>query len=387
MMIGLLLALAVTAQFSEGSRRAGAGMMTGLPFALAVTAQSDWPTYHGGYSLDGVAPDAPPDAPVKLWTFRADHRIEVTPISGGKRIYAATTKGTIHALDLKGKELWKVELGKKITPAPPLFTDGLLIIGGSDGILRALDASNGKSKWTYDVDDTIQGTANRVDLPGKKKGIIVIAQAEGVVHCLDVETGRLAWKTEAVERCDGSAGVGSGRVVMGSCASALHVYSVKQRGKSRDIELGGESQVAGGVAVVGGVAYAGTRGGKLCAVNLESGKIRWTYDKNRSEAFATPAVNKSTVIFASDDGKITALKRDDGKWLWDFDSDGEPGSPVIAGNRVVVSSDGFIIMLNLKTGKLIWKTEIADRITSPAIIKGRILVGADDGTVSLYGKK
>ena len=363
-------------------------MMIGILLALAVTAQSDWPTYHGGYSLDGVASVAPPDAPVKLWSFTADHRIEVTPISGGNRIYAATTKGTIHALDLEGKEIWKVVLGKKITPAPPLYTDGLLIVGGSDGILRALDASNGESKWTYDVDDTIQGTANRVDLPGKKKGIIVIAQGEGVVHCVDVETGRLAWKTEPVERCDGSAGVGSDRVVMGSCASALHVYSVKQRGKSRDIELGGDSQVAGGVAVVGGVAYAGTRGGKLCAVNLESGKIQWTYDKNRSEAFATPAVNDTLVIFASDDGKITALKRDDGKKkVWVYDSDGEPGSPVIAGNRVVISSDGSIILLDLETGKFIWKTGVADRITSPALLDGRILVGGDDGSVSLYGKR
>ena len=363
-------------------------MMIGVLLALAVTAQSDWPTYHGGYSLDGVAAVAPPDRPVKLWSFRADHRIEVTPISGGNRIYAATTKGTIHALDLEGKELWKVELGKKITPAPPLFTDGLVIIGGSDGVLRALDASNGESKWTYKIiEDTIQGTANRVDLPDGKKGIIVIAQSEGVVHCVNVETGRLVWKTEPVERCDGSAGVGSGQVVMGSCASALHVYSVKERGKSRDIELGGDSQVAGGVAVVGGVAYAGTRGGKLCAVNLESGKIRWSHDENRSEAFATPAVNDTVVIFASDDGKITALKRDDGKKLWIFDSDGEPGSPVIAGNRVVISSDGSIILLNLENKKLVWKVKVADHITSPAILNGRILIGADDGTVSLYGEK
>ena len=361
--------------------------MIGLLLALAVTAQSEWPTYHGGYSLDGVAPAAPPDAPVKLWTFKADHRIEVTPIVGGGRIYAATTKGTLHALNLEGEELWKVNLGKKSALAPPLYTDGLVIVGTSEGILHALDATTGDSKWTYDVDDTIQGTANRVDLPGGKKGIIVIAQGEGVVHCVNAKTGLLAWKTEPVERCDGSAGVGSGRVVMGSCASALHVYSVEQRGKSRDIELGGDSQVAGGVAIVGGVAYAGTRGGKLCAVDVTSGKIRWTHDENRSEAFATPAVNDSIVIFASADGKITALKRDDGEKLWVFDSDGEPGSPVIAGNRVVVSSDGFLILLNLENGEALWRAEVTDRITSPAFLNGRILVGADDGTVTLFGNR
>ena len=61
-------------------------------------------------------------------------------------------------------------------------------------------------------------------------------------------------------------------------------------------------------------------------MNLESGKIQWSHGENRSEAFATPAVNDTLVVFASDDGKITALKRDDGKKLWVFDSDGEPGS-------------------------------------------------------------
>jgi outer membrane protein assembly factor BamB len=358
--------------------------------ALILAAPQEapaWPTYHGGYSLDGAAATAPPDAPVRLWRFTAGERIEATPVSAGGRLFVAGEKGGLWALDLSGKELWKGGLKGDTFASPPMAADGAVVAGSADGTLWAFEAATGRERWRYAMGDAMQGSANRVALPGGVVGTIAISQADGSIHCVDLATGKLAWKTGAIERCDGTAGVGDGWVAMGSCAAALHVFSVDKGEKRADIELGEEGQVAGGVAVAGTVAYAGTRSGALCAVDVAAGKLLWSNTDGTREAFATPAVGERAVVFASDDGKFTALARATGVKLWEFDAGAKPVSPVIAGGRVVACAGGTLRLLDLETGRMIWEERISDRITSPALVGGTILVGADDGTVSAYGKK
>lgn len=357
-----------------------------LVLALAQGATSEWPTYHGAFTLDGVAATAPPDSPARLWRFKAEGRIESTPISAGGRVFFTTSKGVLTALDTGGKEIWTARIEKDQFTSPPLYADQTVLVGSGNGTLYAFDAAGGRERWTYKLGDTIQGTPNRVDLAGGRKGIVALSQADGSIHCVDLATGKQVWKTDKIERSDGSAGVGSGRILMGSCASALHVFSVEKAAKTADIELGGDCQVAGGVAVSGNMAYAGTRSGKVVAVDVAAGKVLWTNSDSVREAFATPAVDGRFVVFASDDGKVYGLKRDKGEKAWEFDTGGKPLSPIIAGNRVVVSSGGSLFLLELETGRKVWTAKVSDEITSPAAVGGTVIVGADDGTVSAYGR-
>lgn len=385
-MRSLLLLLALLPTGPE--RNHGGTEARSLPFhGDAMQVKGDWPTYHGGFTLDGVAAADLPDVPERLWRFKAPVRVEMTPVSAGGRIFVACAKGTFYALDLQGKELWKAEVPKDTFASPPLAADGLVVAGTTNGAIVALDQATGREKWTHKIEGTVQGSPNRVALPGGRKGVIAVSQADGTIHAVDLETGKPAWKTEPIERCDGSPGIGDGRIVMGSCASALHVFSIEKAEKEQDISLGGENQVAGGVAFSGKTAFAGTRTGSMVAVDVAGGKVLWTNTDNKKEAFTTPAVNERFVVFGSDDGKVYALKRDTGAKAWDFDTLGRPASPVIAGKRVVVTADGKLYLLDLETGARVWSVEVSDEATSPAIIGGMIVVGAGDGTVTAFGRK
>jgi outer membrane protein assembly factor BamB len=349
--------------------------------------RSGWPTYHGGFSLDGVAATAVPDRPVRLWRFTTGDQVDDPPVSTAGRIHFTTGDGRLFALDASGRELWKIALTENAFTSPPLSTDGTVIVGSRRGRLHAFDAATGKVRWEYDVGGGVQGSANRVTLSGGKKGVVVISQADGAIHCVDLAGGKRIWKTAEVDRCDGSASVGDGRIVMGSCASALHVFSVAKAKKTADIPLGADCQVAGGVALAGKVAFAGTRCGHVCAVDVAVGKILWTNRDSKRETFTTPAVNDRHVVFGSDDGKVYCLRRDSGTKIWAFDTDDTPSSPVIAADRVVVSSGGALILLDLETGRKVWSVRVSDWITSPAVISGMVIVGADDGTVTAFGRR
>ncbi|HEX7900800.1 MAG TPA: PQQ-binding-like beta-propeller repeat protein [Planctomycetota bacterium] len=353
----------------------------------AAQVSGEWFTYHGGYALDGVADQAPPDKPELLWRYKAGARVHSTPLVADGRVYTAHAKGGVAALGPDGQPVWTAQLGKEPFKAPMLYLAKTLVMGNEAGTLFALDADTGKEKWTYAVGDTIQGSANRVELPGGKAGVVVLSQSDGSLHCVDLETGKLQWKTPEFERCDGSPSSLAGRVVLGSCASALHVYDTAKPGKPADVDLGGDSQVAGGVALSGVQAFAGTRGGKLVAADVAAGKILWTLAESKKEAFATPAVGPNLVVFANDDGKVYGVDRSTGKALWSADTGGSPGSPVIAGNRVVVASSGTLLIFDLLKGDKIWSAEVSDDATPPAVAGGVIYVGADDGTVSAWGKK
>jgi outer membrane protein assembly factor BamB len=351
-------------------------------------AGEEWPTYHGGYSLDGVAAEAPLDRPARLWKFEADGPVELPPVAGGGKVFVVASKGKVlAALDRSGRPVWKAGPPGDPFATPPLYVEGRVVVGTEGGALHAFDAASGRELWSARVAGRLQGTPNRVDLGGGKVGIVAISQSDGSLRCVDLEKGAEVWKTPPLERCDGSAGVAGGWVVLGSCASALHVFKADRGEKAFDVELGEDSQVAGGVAVSKGVAFAGTRGGRLVAVDVAAGRLLWANGDNTSEAFTTPAVNDRFVVFGASDGRVHALKRATGERVWTFDAGRKPQSPAIAGNRVVVSAGGTLYLLDLEKGDAVWREEVADELTSPALVGGAVIVGADDGAVVAFGRR
>ncbi|NOU35734.1 MAG: PQQ-binding-like beta-propeller repeat protein [Kiritimatiellaceae bacterium] len=357
----------------------------------ATPVFAEWGTYHGGADLRGVSEAALPETPQRLWRYNAGGAVNNTPVSDGERIFFTAKKGLVTAIDLKGSEVWKKnftrtnETGATMPvrfDAPLICAEGTVLAGTASGMLIALDVKTGVEKWRYDTGGVIVGSPNWINT----NQVVVIDQSAGVLHGLDLASGKLLWKTDGMERSDGSPGVGSGRIVFGSCMSALHVYSAADGSHLRDIEVGDDSQVAGGAAVDGNLIFAGTRDGSLICADMETGKIIWSSAESKEQTFSTPAVTGDKVIYSSDNGFVYAVTRADGRLLWSFNASGLPTSPVVAKDKVAVSSDGVLYLLNLADGRKLWSQEVSDGISSPALIGGLLVVGADDGTVGAYGE-
>lgn len=353
---------------------------------------AEWGTYHSGADLRGTSEAALPDAPHLLWRYTADSAVYKTPVSGGKLIFFASKKGTVTAIDLKGAEVWKKsftrtnDAGATVPvqfDAPLACGGGVVLAGTTRGTLYALDARTGAEKWRYETDGVILGSPNLIHT----NQAVIIDQSSGALHCLDLSTGALRWKTDGVERCDGSPGIGDGRIVFGSCAAALHIYSAADGNHLKDVEVGGDAQVAGGTAIDGNLVFSGTRDGRLICADAKAGNIMWSSAESKDQTFSTPAVTPDKVVYSSDNGFVYAVTRAEGRLLWKFSTGGLPTSPVVAKDKVAVAANGVLYLLSLDDGRKLWSKEISDEISSPALIGGMMVVGGDDGTVTAFGKK
>lgn len=367
------------------------------PYVADENAGRTWSTYHGGTALAGLVNTNLPDNPKVLWRFQTDTPVYQTPVSCGERIYFCTYKGRVFALDLEGNELWSKRLVREvredgtermeILDAPPACFKSTLLVGSMRGKLHAFDAATGNENWMHDLGGPILGTVSLQPAgnPSENDQILVIGQEYGTLHSIDLTNGKEIWQTDGIDRCDGSPSVLDGRIVFGSCAAALHVFSATDGTLIRNIEIDPDSQIAGGVALVGQSAFSGSHSGKVIHANAATGEIVWINEDSYDEVLTTPAVSRDFVVFGSYDGIVYALDRETGIQKWKFETDGIPTSPVIAGDKVVIGIDGVLYLLQLDSGEELWSYEVSDEITSPAIINGMIVVGSEDGTVTAFG--
>ena len=105
----------------------------------------------------------------------------------------ATTEAT---LPEKSDQLWQFIPETAFTPTAPVIAGGLVFLGGSDGIIRAIDTKTGKLSWT-----AYTGGSIRIS-PTVWNGRVFAGSGDGWVYVFEAQTGRQLWRFRAapVER-------------------------------------------------------------------------------------------------------------------------------------------------------------------------------------------
>jgi len=356
-------------------------------------AAGEWNTYHGGNALQGVVEGTLPDGLAVLWSVLAGAAVRQPPVIHNGIVVAVNAQGEVFALTTAGKELWRrklkapdpaIEEGRDVYIEAPIMTCREKVVVGTDmGDVVALNINTGEAYWWANIEGPVRGAPNYSD-DGSK--FFVINQDMGSLICLDANSGKTLWQSTAPDRSDASPAVANDVAVYGSCASALHVIDLNSGSHLQDIAIEeGGGQIAGGVALVDGFAYAGVRDGRVLCADIKAGKIKWMTSVSELEVFCTPAVNEDWVIVTDYDGRIHGLNRETGEIKWQQELKDTPSSPIIVGNKIVVSDDGVLYLLRLEDGVHVRQHKIADAITSPSVVEGMILLGTEDGTITALG--
>lgn len=183
----------------------------------------------------------------------ADDPTKVTPLPQTANDWPTYRRDNVRSTrsnqDIPSKAVlqWQYTPGATNTCTAPVSVGGLVFVGGSDGIIRALDAADGKPKWT-----AFTGGAIRMP-PAIADGRALVGSADGWIYAFEATSGRLLWRFRAapVER-------------------KIPVYGT----------ISSTWPVASGVLVEDGVAYAAAGianydGTHVYALDAASGKIHW----------------------------------------------------------------------------------------------------------------
>ena len=88
---------------------------------------------------------------------------------------------------VKGSLVWKVQTGGPVV-ASPSVSDGVVYIGSSDRVFRAIDLVSGRSVWSHDGIDGFVETK-----PLVAGDVVVFGAWDGRLYALDAKTGKPVW--------------------------------------------------------------------------------------------------------------------------------------------------------------------------------------------------
>ena len=353
---------------------------------------SNWPTYHGEASLQGISSTSILPPLTIGWRFKIGAPVTQPPTIYNGAIYAVSSRGELIALGLDGVKRWTASLPQtsqqESFSTPPLCVENIVLAGTDKGALYAFEAATGSQKWKTKIGEDLYGALNWLEPEGSNSvSVLALSRNTGSLLRLDLATGRMIWSSKPAGRSDCSPAVGHGIIVFGACDSALHFISVSTGTTLAKTEFTEHGPMAVGTALEGIRAYTGARDGSVFCVNTTTFTPLWTRQVASNEIFTTPAVTPNRILAGSSDGFMYCLNREDGAKVWSTLTPGNPTSPVVAGNTVIVTSDGLLSLLNLEDGKTLWSDKPCDVLTSPAISANKIIVGTDDGYIILYQPK
>jgi len=281
-----------------------------------------------------------------------------SPAVVGGILYVPTNDGKLHALDAaNGLERWTATIGPAqflnqvdnwdVFHSSAVVVDGMLYIGSVDGRIYALSAAEGKELWHFQTQHVVRAT------PAVADGRVYCGSFDGKVYALDAKTGNKIWevstKTKGIpwHAVQGSCATAGGLVYVGSRSGFLYaIEAATGEIRWRDNHHG--NWMPSSPAVRDGVAYVGQSDGcKITAVGPE-GKPLWVYSAP-NETFASPALAGDVLYAATNDnynlkgkGSLSALDIKSGKARWTLEFPASIwSSPVVVGGTVYIGcADG-----------------------------------------------
>lgn len=249
--------------------------------------------------------------------------------------------------------VWTYEAGAPLWAGATVH-QGLVLAGGDDGRLHALEAGTGRSRWVFRAGGAIRTRAVAA-------GDTAYLQADdGLLYALNAATGEERWRVRVV--------------------AAPVVRKPFSDPTSRYDRYGSD------VTVAGGKLYVGTHDGRLLCLDPSDGRRVWQFASGDA-VLAAPALTGGRVFFGSFDGHVYALEAASGRLVWKHDT-GKPvvSTPAVAGNRVVVGSRSYDLLgLEAATGSAAWQRYVwfSWIESSPAVRDGVAYVGSSDAALVL----
>ncbi len=134
-----------------------------------------------------------------------------SPAVVGDLLYVGTHTGQIVCANWrKGEFLWKYDAPRKQPfHASAAVTDALVIVGGHDKNVHAVDRETGKAKWMFPTRARVESSGAVVDER------VFIGSGDGNLYGISLTTGLEVWKFNAGKGISAGVAIGEGFMIVG----------------------------------------------------------------------------------------------------------------------------------------------------------------------------
>lgn len=286
--------------------------------------------------------------------------------------------------------LWSASVGKSGGYLfIPGFADRLVYVAGRDGNIYALSEEGGRVVTRLEAKTVLTGGV------GVNDDTVVVGSGKGDVIALD-SAGRSLWKTSVSGEVLAPPAVASGNVIVRTADGrivALNRIDGKRKWVFQRAAPALTLRTNASVLVNRGVIYAGYPGGKVIAIELDSGKPIWeatisvargaTELERIADVSGLPVLDDTRICAAVYQGRTGCVETLNGNVLWSREISSADGVAIDAKHVYVADTAGNVFALDKTNGATVWKLEklqLRDPGT-PIVVKGRILIGDKDGLV------
>lgn len=291
---------------------------------------------------------------------------------------------------LSVRPLWKASVGKagRYFFSPALIGPDVVAAGGK-GIVERRVLATGAVVWRTDLDVPLAAGV------GSDGTVNAVVATNGDLISLD-GNGKPLWRVPTNTEVLSAPAVGQGLVLIRTTDNRVIAYE-SETGRRRWVYARTSQPLVlrtnPGIAIDSGLAFVGFPGGRLAALNLASGSLRWeasvavpkgaTELERVADVVGTPIVAGREVCAAAFQGRAGCFDVSTGAAVWNRDLSTSTGIEIDGRFAYVTDDRSMISALTRTTGATIWKSDklAYRRATAPASVGRAIVVGDYKGFV------
>jgi outer membrane protein assembly factor BamB len=285
-----------------------------------------------------------------LWTAKigsAEKYFFTPAVVDNRFAYAAAADGTIEKIDVSsGSQVWRIKAGQNLSAG--VGTDGqLIVVVGDKGDVLAFDAE-GKQRWKSPIASEI------VTPPAVGGGFVVVRSSDSHFYGLDAQTGARRWSFQRQPQ-------------------ALVLRAAPRMAIGNDL------------------VYAGLPAGRLVALSLSNGSLRWdnavatpkgaTELERVTDIVGAPVLTKGNVCAIAYQGRVACFDAANGTNLWAHDLSSATGVDFDERFGFAADEKSVVNAIASSDGASVWKNDklLHRGVSAPASVGRAVVTGDFEG--------
>jgi outer membrane protein assembly factor BamB len=292
--------------------------------------------------------------------------------------------------------LWSASVGEaEHYVFVPAVTQDAVFAASRDGSVARFDVASGKQQWRVTAARTLSAGV------GAGARTVAVATEDGEVIALDAADGKVRWRARVSSEVLAPPAVAPGVVIVRSVDSRVFAFA-EDSGERRWVYQRAPASLMvrspAGITIDGDTAYAGFSGGKLAAIALSNGGVRWeatvslpqgaTELERVTDVVGAPAIQGREVCVAAYQGRVACYEAASGRQLWAREMSSFNGVSLDARYAYVSDVRGALQAFDRTSGRSVWKQDklFLRQVSMPLPVGEAIAVGDFEGYVHFLAR-